>query len=78
MQPWPLGEFNSEIRYGAHTDYQGYTILRPDKRDWHTVQDDCSGYRIQYGGLEAKGRDSIDWIKVKIPQEFNALVINAG
>ena len=31
------GDFDDKVRYGAHTDYQGFTILRPDKSDWHIV-----------------------------------------
>lgn len=28
--------FVLDLRYGAHTDYQGFTILRADKNDWNT------------------------------------------
>eukprot|EP01031_Cornospumella_fuschlensis_P045215 gene45215-55307_t len=29
--------FDQAVRYGAHTDYQGFTLLRPDPHDWHVV-----------------------------------------
>lgn len=81
-------EFNTSIRYGAHTDYQGFTILRPDKNDWHYVtvpfdQDstDTSAsatVNVLAGGLEVFHRGSQQWMQVKIPKHLNALVINAG
>lgn len=66
------------VRYGAHTDYQGFTILKPDPRDWHLVTDTQSGQQIQFGGLEVFLKDEQKWQQVKIPLGMNALVINAG
>jgi hypothetical protein len=68
------------VRYGAHTDYQGFTILRPDKSDWHTITsaEEAGTASVACGGLEVFHRESNSWIQVKIPQHLNALVINAG
>lgn len=35
--PSSLVEFDSEILYGAHSDYQGFTLLRPDPSDWYCL-----------------------------------------
>lgn len=45
------------IQYGEHTDYQGFTILRPDPRDW-----------IEEGARGLQVRDSLsnEWIPVKV------------
>lgn len=60
-------------RYGAHTDYMGFTVLKPDEGDW---SDTVEGAR----GLEVF--DSIDnsWIPVCIPDDIKktAVVVNAG
>ena len=45
-------------RYGAHTDFQGFTILRPDPRDWTT---DGSG------GLEVLHAGTGTWLPVALP-----------
>jgi isopenicillin N synthase-like dioxygenase len=60
-------------RYGAHTDYMGFTILRPDESDW---SDDIEGA----GGLEVFDNISSCWIPVKLPDHIKktALIINAG
>lgn len=75
-------DFNASVRYGAHTDYQGFTILRPDKNDWHHVDLPAEGgkgsVRVLAGGLEVYHRTSEQWIQVRIPKHLNALVINAG
>lgn len=75
-------DFNASVRYGAHTDYQGFTILRPDKNDWHHVDLPADGaertVRVLAGGLEVFHRASDRWIQVRIPKHLNALVINAG
>lgn len=67
-------------RYGAHTDYQGYTILRPDSRDWTVTKHEWNGqsYDIQFGGLEIQLKDTSSWVPVQMPTAINALVINAG
>mmetsp|Transcript_4162 Transcript_4162/g.8362 ORF Transcript_4162/g.8362 Transcript_4162/m.8362 type:complete len:354 (+) Transcript_4162:1-1062(+) len=51
------------IRYGAHTDYQTFTILSPDPND----------SKPGYGGLEVKVGD--EWVKVESNGGF---VVNAG
>ena len=57
--------------YGAHTDYQGFTILRPDDSDW-----DSAGA----GGLQVFIEEDNCWINVKIPDEIkiDAFVVNSG
>jgi isopenicillin N synthase-like dioxygenase len=81
--------FDDKVRYGAHTDYQGFTILRPDKSDWHIVEVPAAadhhatgahpaGTRVQCGGLEVFHRGTGRWVQVRIPKELNALVVNAG
>lgn len=75
-------DFSASVRYGAHTDYQGFTILRPDKNDWHPVDvprgDSEGSVQVLAGGLEVFHRASGQWMQVRIPQHLNALVINAG
>eukprot|EP01039_Chlorochromonas_danica_P010276 gene10276-11372_t len=64
---------HSSIRYGAHTDYQGYTLLKPDPKDWKTI-DGC----LQ-GGLEVYLPCERVWQRVALGEEHsNALVINVG
>ncbi|KAI9026143.1 hypothetical protein DFJ74DRAFT_755583 [Hyaloraphidium curvatum] len=65
-----------EERYGAHTDYQTWTILRPDPRDWEPVAPPESGKVRTRGGLEVFLEDSKDWVPVVLPPD--ALVVNAG
>jgi isopenicillin N synthase-like dioxygenase len=77
------GNFDDKVRYGAHTDYQGFTILRPDKTDWHILEMPVgnakgSKIRVQCGGLEVYHRSQQRWLQVRIPRELNALVVNAG
>ena len=87
----PLSGCDGEVRYGAHTDHQGFTLLRPDKSDWHCVEVLMKGdgaevggtgsvrrVRVQCGGLEVFHKDAKRWLQVKIPQELNAIVVNAG
>lgn len=40
--------YNHDIRYGAHTDYQGFTILSPDKNDWYTYSLDGNRYNYHH------------------------------
>ncbi|KAJ1430246.1 hypothetical protein B484DRAFT_448980 [Ochromonadaceae sp. CCMP2298] len=68
-------QYDTQVRYGAHTDYQTYTILRPDKSDWHTGR--VAGKSVRCGGLEVFHRSG-SWVQVMIPQHLNALVVNAG
>lgn len=70
----------NELRYGAHTDYQGFTILRPDKRDWHTVTTSYRGADItcNCGGLEVYFRTLEMWKSVKVDPSLNVLVVNVG
>lgn len=57
-----------EKRYGEHTDYQTFTILRPDPNDW-------TGNR---GGLEVFLEPTQEWVPVVLPKGRDALVVNAG
>jgi isopenicillin N synthase-like dioxygenase len=66
-----------KLSYGAHTDYQGFTILRADKRDWHvTTMPD--GTEVQFGGLQVLSQWDQTWRSVSIPPDVNALIVNAG
>jgi isopenicillin N synthase-like dioxygenase len=67
---------DTTIRYEAHTDYQVFTILRPDKYDWHKIV--INGIEEQCGGLEVLSRAQQVWLPIRIPLGLNALVINAG
>lgn len=51
-----------------HTDYQTFTILRPDQNDW-------TGSR---GGLEVFFEPTQQWVPVVLPRQGNPLVVNAG
>jgi isopenicillin N synthase-like dioxygenase len=53
-------------RYGAHTDYECYTILKPDSNDW---KDPASG------GLQVQLKSG-EFIPVSVPP--NAFVVNGG
>jgi isopenicillin N synthase-like dioxygenase len=33
---------------------------------------------VKYGGLEVYSSETSEWIQVQIPQDSNALVVNAG
>jgi len=68
---------DDKIRYGAHTDYQGFTLLRPDESDWHDVVTD-GAVTARAGGLEVYDQSLRIWMPVVIPPLLNALVINAG
>jgi isopenicillin N synthase-like dioxygenase len=59
------------LRYGEHTDYQGFTILKPDCNDWSTPDQ---------GGLEVQDKVTGLWEPVKISQsdQGSAVVVNAG
>ena len=59
------------LRYGEHTDYQGFTLLKPDGSDWES--DD-------HGGLECLDQCSGHWVPVFVPREHarDGLVVNAG
>ena len=59
------------LRYGEHTDYQGFTILKPDSKDWLTGDQ---------GGLEVKDKVTGLWGPVQISQseQESAVVVNAG
>ena len=57
------------IRYGAHTDFQGLTILRPDRRDWSTPS---------AGGLEVFHADRDEWLPVLLPSPSDIRVLLAN
>ena len=68
----------NNVRYGQHTDYQGFTILRADPSDWA----DPDG-----GGLEVKAESILKpdgvWLPIRISTDPAShkdapLIINAG
>lgn len=61
-------EAASALRYGAHSDYQGFTILLQDPRD--------EGRRLDAGGLEVQTSDRQSWIPVT-PRP-GCFVVNIG
>lgn len=72
----PPATAEPRLRYGEHTDYQGFTLLRPDSRDWQAAGDGGPG---SSGGLEFK--HGHDWVPVAIPATPSlrgALAVNAG
>mmetsp|Transcript_3925 Transcript_3925/g.6157 ORF Transcript_3925/g.6157 Transcript_3925/m.6157 type:complete len:334 (-) Transcript_3925:31-1032(-) len=68
-----LGNDPTDIRprYGAHTDYMGYTILRADVRDWSSEGS---------AGLEIFSPKCDQWFAARVPDELRptALIVNAG
>lgn len=62
------GACNTDIRFGAHTDYQLYTVLKPHYADWSTPD---------AGGLEVLLKDRSTWLPVVVPRE-DAFVVNIG
>ena len=60
---YPPSPTRARTRYGAHTDYQGFTLLTPD---------------AEVGGLEVQAADGT-WVPVAAPPlGSGALVVNAG
>jgi len=60
------------MRYGQHTDFSGFTILRPDPNDWVTAEN---------GGLEVLHPKSGEWHQCALPRDgtgMSTLVVNAG
>ena len=61
--------------YAPHTDYQGFTILYPDEKDWSTPK---------HGGLEIYVEADKRWVPVELSkyreseEKGEILVINAG
>jgi isopenicillin N synthase-like dioxygenase len=46
-----------------------------------TIQDPNDSTKqmtVKYGGLEVYSSETSEWIQVQIPQDLNALVVNAG
>lgn len=68
----------NDLSYGAHTDYQGLTILRADKRDWHSVTVEGVEAPVQFGGLQVYSPSHTLWLPVKIPMNMNCLIVNVG
>jgi isopenicillin N synthase-like dioxygenase len=76
--PASRGVTDMQIAYGAHTDYQGYTILRPDPDDWG----------LHPGGLEClvqEGEKAETWVPIDLRafrdsagHENELFVVNAG
>lgn len=76
-------ENEKQFRYGPHTDYLGFTILRADTNDWeeYEIETEEQGKKtITTGGLQIYHNKSGRWINVKIPYHLlgTALVVNAG
>eukprot|EP00310_Coccolithus_braarudii_P013857 CAMPEP_0183345614 /NCGR_PEP_ID=MMETSP0164_2-20130417/10992_1 /TAXON_ID=221442 /ORGANISM="Coccolithus pelagicus ssp braarudi, Strain PLY182g" /LENGTH=358 /DNA_ID=CAMNT_0025516775 /DNA_START=67 /DNA_END=1143 /DNA_ORIENTATION=- len=66
--PLPPGSDNSSaVRYGAHTDYTGFTIL---------LQDEADLLQGGGGGLQVRPRSGRSWLSVK-PRP-DAFVVNIG
>ncbi len=71
----------TSLRYGAHTDYQGYTILKPDPQDWQCMDVTTPDNRhaiVKFGGLEVLDHKTQTWFAVSVPPSSNGLVVNAG
>lgn len=69
-------EGSVRLRYGAHTDYQGFTLLKPDATDWCPLPGGGTT-----GGLEMFSPVTKTWVAVKppAPQEgHDVLVVNVG
>lgn len=67
---------NVPLLYGQHTDYQGFTMLKPGKGDWKDMGDGRGE-----GGLEVLSNVTGLWTPVAISpklHEEGALVVNAG
>ena len=71
------GSSSVHLRYGAHTDYQGFTLLKPDETDWCTLSGAAGGTT---GGLEMFSPVTHAWHAVKPPSpaEADVLVVNVG
>jgi isopenicillin N synthase-like dioxygenase len=61
----PQGQ--GQPRYGAHTDYEAWTVLLPDPHD---------GEDIDAGGLEVQRRSDGTWVPVRV--EPGDLIVNIG
>jgi isopenicillin N synthase-like dioxygenase len=74
---------SKRLRYGAHTDFQDVTILRPDKTDWTaleteiTKETDTTTMVATTGGLQVYHREAQTWQPVVI-QDDDALCVNLG
>lgn len=73
-------------RYGAHTDYMGFTVLRPDESDWSSGLAGAGGLEVRVSSFSSgcdsgSGSDSGErWVPVVLPESIRstALIINAG
>lgn len=75
------GNCKSKLRYGAHTDFQDITILKPDDDDWRQlsldVSSDSPGAVLTTGGLQVWDRRAEMWEPVILLQP-DALCVNLG
>ena len=74
----PPSAISRRLRYGAHTDFQDITILRPDINDWTALSGDAvEGEEIPTtGGLQVYTREDT-WEAVVIHDD-DALCLNLG
>ena len=76
---------STQLRYGAHTDFQDVTILRPDPSDWSalsTIESEVSeeqedGMVSTLGGLQVWNTRLDKWQAVCV-DDPTALVVNLG
>jgi len=68
-------------RYAPHTDYQGFTILCPDPKDWSSENHGGLEILMPNFNSEAEERQQI-WIRANLTQYSSSrgevLVVNAG
>ena len=75
----------NSLRYGAHTDFQDITVLRPSKYDWMPLSG-SSGTKNKVattGGLQVFNSDTKEWECVVLPphnddDEEEPLCVNLG
>lgn len=79
-------EGEGPLRYGAHTDFEDLTILRPSKYDWMQLDDNDNDSRPMVqttGGLQVYHQGMQRWVSVIVPDvgdedEEEPLCVNLG